>query len=132
MKKRADSLQRVAALASRMHALGRWRVTALERDQESLGDDLRAALEALGRDDLACGAQAKLGARRIRALQRRLDALEHESDRAARAARTQGIRAKLADKAAQTADRAHREREARKELAELVERALPRRGASHG
>jgi len=132
MKARSDSLQRLASLTSRMHALGRWRLTALEQEQESLGEDLRAVLEAIGRDDGAYGAHAKLGAWRIRVLQRRLDALERETDRAQRAARSQGLRAKLADKAAQTAERARREREARKELADLVERALQRGGASHG
>ena len=131
-KKHVDSLNRIAGLASRMRELGRLRLTALEQEQATLSDDLRAAFEALARDDLAYGAAAKLGARRIRSLQRRIDALEHESERAERAAQAHAIRAKLADKVAGTAEQAYREREARKELAELVERTLLKRNASHG
>jgi len=132
MKKHVDSLNRIAGLASRMRELGRWRLTALEQEQASLDDDLRAAFEALARDDFAYGALAKLGARRISSLQRRIDALERESERAEKAARAHAIRAKLADKAAGTAEQAYHERQARKELADLVERTLLKRGASHG
>ena len=64
-----------------MHDLGRWRLSAIEQEQASLVDDLRAVFEALESGDLAYGAQAKLGGRRIRALQRRLDSLARESAR---------------------------------------------------
>ena len=130
MKKRVDSLARIERLASQMHDLGRWRLSAIEQEQASLGDDLRAIFEALESGDLAYGAQAKLGARRIRAVQKRLDMLERESERLSDVAKVHGIRAKLAGHAAQAADKAYREREARKELADIVERALMRRDAS--
>jgi hypothetical protein len=132
MKKRVDSLTRAAKLASQMHDLGRWRLSAIQQEQASLSDDLRAVFEALEKGDLAYGAQAKLSARRARDLQKRLDALAHESKRVSRAARDHGVRAKLAGQAAEAAGRDHREREARKDLADLVERALLRRDASQG
>jgi hypothetical protein len=132
MKKRVDSLNRIGKLASQMHELGKWRLSAIQREQASLSDDLRAAFEALENGDLACGAQAKLSARRIRGLQKQLDTLAGESERVQRAAHGQGVRAKLAEQAAETADKAYREHEARKELADLVERALMRRDASQG
>jgi hypothetical protein len=132
MKKRVDSLTRIGKLASQLHELGRWRLTAIQQEQASLSDDLRAVFESLENGDLAYGAHAKLGARRIRALQRRLDTLERESERVSRAAHVQGVRAKLAEQAAETADKAWREHKARKELAELVELALLRRHASQG
>jgi hypothetical protein len=81
---------------------------------------------------LAYGAQAKLSARRVRALQKRLDALAHESERVSRAARVHGVRAKLAEQAAETAGKIWREHEARKDLAEIVERTLIKRDASQG
>jgi hypothetical protein len=130
MKKRVDSLARIERLASQMRDLGRWRLSAIEQEQASLGDDLRAIFEVLESGDLAYGAQAKLGARRIRAVQKRIDMLERESERLSDVAKVHGIRAKLAGKAAQAADKAYREREARKELADIVERALMRRDAS--
>jgi hypothetical protein len=130
MKKRVDSLARIEKLASQMHDLGRWRLSAIEQEQASLSDDLRAVFEALETGDLAYGPQAKFSVRRIRALQKRLDALEHESTRLSHAAKEHGIRAKLAGRAAEVADKVYREREARKELAEIVERALMRRDAS--
>ncbi len=68
MKKRVDSLTRIGRLASQMHDLGTWRLSAIEQEQASLSDDLRAVFEALESGDLAYGAQAKLGARRIRGL----------------------------------------------------------------
>ncbi len=96
MKKRVDSLARIEKLASQMHELGRWRLSAIEQEQASLSDDLRAIFLALESGDLAYGAQAKLGVRRIRALQKRLDTLERESERLSHTARQHGIRAKLA------------------------------------
>jgi hypothetical protein len=130
MKKRVDSLARIGKLASQMHDLGRWRLSAIEREQATLSDDLRAAFEALEGGELAYGAQAKFSARRIRALQTRLDALQRESHEARRAAHAHGIRARLAEQAAETAGKALREQEARKELADLIERTLVRRNAS--
>ncbi len=132
MKKRVDSLMRIGKLASQMHELGRWRLSAIQQEQASLSDDLRAVFEAMESGDLAYGAHANLSARRIRALQKRLDTLERESEQVSRAAHVHGVRAKLAEQAAETADKAWREREARKELAELIELALRRRGASQG
>ena len=132
MKKRVESLTRAARLAAQMHDLGRWRLSAIEQEQASLGDDLRAVFEAMESGDLAYGAQAKLAARRLRDLQKRLDALSGESERARSVARAHGIRAKLAGQAAEEASEAYRERQARKELAELIERTLTRRDASHG
>ncbi|MGO9422509.1 hypothetical protein [Roseiarcus sp.] len=132
MKKRVDSLTRIGKLASQMHDLGRWRLSAIQHEQACLSDDLRAVLEALETGELAYGAQAKLSARRVRALQKRLDALAHESERVSRAARVHGVRAKLAEQAAETAGKAWREHEARKDLAEIVERTLIKRDASQG
>ena len=132
MKKRVDSLTRIGRLASQMHELGKWRLSAIQQEQASLSEDLRAVFEALESGDLAYGAQAKLGARRIRGLQKKLDALAGESERVQRAAHVHGMRAKLAERAAETADKTYREHEARKELADLVERALMRRDASQG
>ena len=130
MKKRVDLLARIEKLASQMHELGRWRLSAIEQEQASLSDDLRAIFLALESGDLAYGAQAKLGVRRIRALQKRLDTLERESERLSHTARQHGIRAKLAGQAAEAADKVYRDREARKELADIAERALIRRDAS--
>ena len=132
MKKRVDSLARMAKLASQMRDLGRWRLSAIQQEQATLSEDLRSVFEDLEKGEFAYGAQAKLGARRVRALQKRLDALAHESERASRAAQAHGVRAKLAVDAAESAGRDHREREARKALADLVERALLRRDASQG
>ncbi len=130
MKKRVDSLARIERLASQMHELGRWRLSAIEQEQACLSDDLRAIFLALESGDLAYGAQAKLGVRRIRALQKRLDTLERESERLNHTARQHGIRAKLAGQAVEAADKVYRDREARKELADIAERALIRRDAS--
>ena len=130
MKKRVDSLARIEKLASQMHELGRWRLSAIEQEQASLSDDLRAIFLALESGELAYGVQAKLGVRRIRALQKRLDTLERKSERLSHTARQHGIRAKLAGQAAEAADKVYRDREARKELADIAERALIRRDAS--
>ena len=132
MKKRVDSLTRIGKFASQMHDLGRWRLSAIEQEQASLSDDLRTVLEAMQDGDLAYGAQAKLGARQIRALQRRLVTLAREYEKVGQATLTHGLRAKLAGQAADAADKEYRERQARKELAELVERTLLQSDASQG
>ena len=86
--------------------------------------------ETLAADAIAYGAQATLVARRIRALQARLDALAREQDDARRNALAQGTRAKLAELAIETAALGYRRLNERKELAELIERAIARRSAS--
>jgi hypothetical protein len=130
MKKRIDALTRLGRLQARMHDLGRWRLTAIEQEQAGLGDDLKGVFEALESGALAYGAQAQFSARRIRALQKRLDSLACESDRVREKAKGHGVRAKLAEQAAETASKRYREDKERKELADLIERAVARRNAS--
>ena len=64
---------------------------------------------------------------RWRLTAKRLDTLARESERVTRVARAYGMRAKLAERAAETAGKAWLDKEARKELAEVAERALMRR-----
>ncbi len=130
MKKRLDALNRLGRLQAKMHDLGRWRLSAIEQEQAGLGEDLRAVFEALQTGDLAFGAQAKLGAPRIRALQQQLDSLARESTHVREKAKAHGVTAKLAEQAAGNAARRYREDKARKELADLIERAIARRIAS--
>jgi hypothetical protein len=132
MKKRLDALNRIGRLEAKMRDLGQWRLSALEREQAGLSDDLRAAFDAFESDALAFGPQAGLVARRARALQRRLDALDREAERARHKTQTHGIRAKLAEEAAEAAGKAYRDQKERKELVETIERALRRRGTSQG
>ncbi len=130
MKKRLDALNRLGRLQAQMHDLGRWRLSAIEQEQAGLGEDLRAVFEALQTGDLAFGAQAKLGAPRIRALQQQLDSLARELTHVREKAKAHGVTAKLAEQAAENAARRYREDKARKELADLIERAIARRIAS--
>lgn len=129
MKKRLDTLTRIGRLQTLMHAVGRSRLSALERQQAGLNDDLEAVFEALEADALAYGAQAGLVARRIRALQLKGDQLARERESARRSVLTQGTRAKLAELAIEAAALGYRRVNERKELAEIIERALAR-GAS--
>jgi hypothetical protein len=130
MKKRVDALNRIMKLQAQMHDLGRSRLTAIEWQQASLAGDLRVVFEMLESGDIAYGPQAKLSVRRIRSLQKRLDALASESKLVRESARAHGVRAKLAERAAETAAKAYRDDKERKELAELIERAFTRRGVS--
>ena len=132
MKKRVDSLARIGRLAAQMHELGRWRLSAIAQEEAHVGEDLSAVYEALESGDIACGPLAGLGVGRIRALQRRLDSLKRETERASVIARSYGLRAKLAERAAEAAGKVWREKEARKALAELIERTLPARDTSQG
>jgi hypothetical protein len=130
MKKRLDALTRIGRFQALMHDLGRSKLHSLERQQAGLTDDLRAVFRTLESDELAYGPQAGLAARHIRALQRKLDQLVHDQDAARLSALAQGTRAKLAELALKAAALDHRRHKERKELAELIERAIARRGAS--
>ena len=130
MKKRLDALTRIGRFQALMSDLGRSRLHSLERQQAGLNDDLKAVFQTLESDDLAYGPQAGLAARHIRALQRKLDQLVHDQDAARLSALAQGARAKLAELALEAAALDHRRHKERKELAELIERAIARRGAS--
>lgn len=130
MKKRLDALTRIGRFQALMSDLGRSRLHSLERQQAGLNDDLKAVFQTLESDDLAYGPQAGLAARHIRALQRKLDQLVHDQDAARLSALAQGTRAKLAELALEAAALDHRRHKERKELAELIERAIARRGSS--
>jgi hypothetical protein len=130
MKKRLDALTRIGRFQALMRDLGRSRLHSLERQQAGLNDDLKAVFQTLESDELAYGPQAGLAARHIRALQRKLDQLVHDQDAARLSALAQGTRAKLAELALEAAALDHRRHKERKELAELIERAIARRGAS--
>ena len=129
MKKRLDALTHIGRLQTLMHDVGRWKLHLLARKQAELNDNLKAVFEALEADELAYGAQAGLVARRIRMLQLKLDQLARERESARRSALAQGTRAKLAELAIEAAALGYRRSNERKELAEIIERALAR-GAS--
>jgi N-acetylglucosamine kinase-like BadF-type ATPase len=130
MKKRLDALTRIGRFQALMHDLGRSRLHSLERQRSGLTDDLKAVFQTLESDAIAYGPQAGLAARHIRALQRKLDQLVRDQDAARLSALAQGVRAKLAELALETAALDHRRHKERKELAELIERAIARQGAS--
>jgi hypothetical protein len=130
MKKRLDALTRIGRFQALMHDVGRSRLSVLERQQAGLNDDLKAVFESLEADELAYGAQAGLIARRIRALQLKLDQLARERESARRSVLTQGTRAKLAELAIEAAALGYRRVNERKELAEIIERALARCASS--
>ena len=129
MKRRLDALTRIGRLQALTHDLGRWRLHSLEGQQAGLNDDLKAVFEILNSDGVGNGLHAGLVARRIRALQLRLDQLAPEQESARRSVLTQGTRAKLAEQAIEAATLGYRRLNERKELAEIIERALAR-GAS--
>ena len=130
MKRRLDALTRIGRFQALMHDVGRWRLHSLERQQAGLNDDLKAVFEALDADEIANGVHAGLVARRIRALQLRLDQLAREQESGHRSVLTQGTRAKLAELAIEAAALGYRRLNERKELAEIVERALARSASS--
>jgi hypothetical protein len=130
MKKRLDALTRIGRFQALMHDLGRSRLHSLERQQAGLNDDLKAVFETLESEGLAYGPQAGLAARHIRALQRKLDQLLRDQEAARLSALAQGRRAKLAAITLETAVLDHRRHIERRELAELIERTIARRGAS--
>ncbi len=130
MKKRLEALTRMSRLQARMRDLGRSRLSAMEREHADLNDDLQSTFAVLETGDLAYGPQAALGARHPRGIQRRIEDLREEFERVRRKAETHGLRARLAEEAAEAAGKTYREHTERKDLADLVERALTRRPAS--
>jgi hypothetical protein len=129
MRRRLDALIRIGRLQTLMHDVRRGQLNALDRKQAELNVDLKVVFEALEAHGLAYGAQAGLAARRIRVLQLKLDQLAREQESARRGVLVQGTRAKLAELAIEAAALAYRRSSERKELAEIIERALAR-GAS--
>lgn len=130
MKARAEKLKRIGALQTKLHDLKRARVAAIDRERTALGDEIGAVFEALASGALAYGAQARFGARYALKLKGQIDALALEQEEARGAARTLAMRAKLAEQAAGTALAQIRDQKERKELVDLIDRALARRRAS--
>ena len=130
MKKRLNALSRIGRVQALMRDLGRSRLHSLERQQAGLAEDLEAVFQTLESANVAYGPQAGLAARHIRSLQRKLDRLIHDQDAARLSALAQETRARLAELALEAAALDHRRHKERKELAELIERALARQDAS--
>jgi hypothetical protein len=127
MKSRLDALTRIGRFRALMHDVGRSRLHSLDRQLVELNDDLKAVFEG---DRIAYGAQAGLVARRIRTLQLGLDVLAREQESARRGVLEQGTRAKLAELAIESAALDYRRSNERKELIEIIERALARSASS--
>ena len=130
MKRRLDALTRIGRLQALMHDVGRWRLHSVERQQAGLNDSLKAVFDTLEAGVTAYGGQAELVARHIRALQLRLDQLTHEQESACRSVLKQGARAKLAELAIDAAALSYRRLDERRELSEIIERALARSASS--
>jgi hypothetical protein len=130
VKSRLDVLTRIGRVQALKHDLGRWRLHALERQQAGLNDDLKAVFQILDTDEMATGVPAGLIARRIRALQVKLGLLAREQESANRSVLAQGARAKLAEQAIEAATLDDRRLKDRKDLAEIIERALARSASS--
>jgi hypothetical protein len=113
-----------------MHDMGRWRLDSLKQQQAGLNDDLKAAFETLEANEFAYGAQAGLIAGRIRALQLKLDQLAREQEIARCRVVAQGTRAKLAELAVESASLSVRRLSERKDLADVIERAIARSASS--
>jgi hypothetical protein len=124
MNRRLDALKRIGRLQALLHDLGRWRLLAVESQQAGLNDDLRSLFDILGEDEVANGLDARFVSRRARALQVRIDQLAREQESARRNVLTQGTRAKLAELAIEAAALDYRRANERKELTEIIEKAL--------
>jgi hypothetical protein len=127
MKQRYEALRRMSSLHGSLRDLDQSRLSVLEREHSELTEDLQSLFTALESGDLVYGAQASLGARAARKIQKRIDDLKGESERVRRKAETHALRAKLAEDAATAAAQAYREHKERLALAELVERTLASR-----
>jgi endonuclease/exonuclease/phosphatase family metal-dependent hydrolase len=130
MKRRLDTLKAIGRLQALMHDAGRWRLHSLDRQQAELTEDLKTVFEALGGEMVADGAHGNLLARRVRALQIRFDRLTREQESARSAVLRQGTRAKLAELAVESATLDVRRSDERRELVEIIERALARSASS--
>jgi hypothetical protein len=130
VKRRLDTLTRLGRLQALMHDIARWRLHSLDRQQGELNDNLKTVFEVLEGDRITYGAQAGLAARRVRALQSRLDLLADEQESARRSVLKEGTRAKLAQLAIESAILGSRRLNERKELIEIIERALARSASS--
>ena len=132
MKKRLDALKRIGRLQDRMRDLALWRATAIEREREGAADDLKSLFDAMEDSPLAYGATAAFGAGRARALERRIAKLSADHEIEAGRAKAEAMRAKLAEQAIDRAAARHRAQIERRELVELIEWTLRRRGSSPG
>ena len=126
MRNRLDALSRIGRLQALMHDLGRSRLHSLERERAGLTEDLKAVFETLESGRARLWPAGGAGRAALRALQRKLDQLVHEHDAARLSALAQGTRAKLAEHAARSGGPRPSRQKERKELVELIERAIAR------
>ena len=124
MKTRVEALRRIARLQQQMQDLANWRLATLGRERAALAQSHREMIEAAGRGLASTGPLAVAATRRIRAVERQLDAAATDLAALATLAIDQAARAKLAARARSAADADHRAQRERKELSALIERSL--------
>ena len=132
MNKHLEGLKRIKRVQRQLADLAKWRLAAIECAEATLGESRRQMIEAIGRDAAYTGPLAAIVARHMRGVDRRIESTAVNRQLQTNAARVQGGRTRLADRAVNAADLRHRAQRERKDLAELIERSLAGAKTSSG
>ncbi|SRR5579883_101749 len=124
MKKRLESLEKISQLQAKLHDLTRWRLAAIGQQRESLEEAERAMIEALNSETIGHGAAAAAAARRLRAIGRQIAVAKADYDAQSQRVLDQAARAKLAQRFVETVGASYRAEKERKDLGDLIDRAV--------
>jgi hypothetical protein len=132
MKRRIESLKRMADLQQRMSDLKKWRLAQLEAEKRALGEAHLETIAALDRELAAFGPLAAVATRRARRLEKDIAAAATACEAHKMQVLEQAARSSAIDHVVRSADARQKDHEARAELTEIVDGWLASRGSSSG
>jgi hypothetical protein len=130
MRERRKSLARIQLLQDQLHKLSAWKLAALDQQRVALLEAQKATIEAIDRDAFSSGVLTENGTRRLRGIDRQIDAVMAQQATQARLALEQGARARLIERIVDRADAAYRTHQERIDLSEAIERSISKARAS--
>ena len=130
MKRQRDSLAKILLLQEKLHKLSTWKVAALDRQRIELAAAQQDTIAAIDQDLMNHRVLLAGATRRLRLIDNliELNKLQHAAQ--TKHSLEQGAKAKIVERMVDRVDEEYRKHVERKELTDLIERALGRPSAS--
>ena len=128
MSERRDKIRRIKRLQADLHRLAEWRLAKLAQQERSLAEQQEAMLVSLNDEDALHGMFVGAMARRLKSLSGESEVVRAMHDAQSERVLTEAKRLKRVDQMAGRVEDEHRRDAEKRELAQIVDALLARRG----
>ena len=132
MRKKLESLQRIAKIQKQLHDLEVWKLADATRRKEMLEETVEEVISLIGKESIIQGAVHALASRHLRRIDGELTNAKVEMKARSELAVQQGARTSVLDRRVSEVASKVRDIEERKTLSDMSERLLSRGGSSSG